>query len=147
MPDSRSEHSKPAAVPSDADMARGRLMQGALKTLLNRVRGARDVLPHLAALEVALGRHGVAAVSGLAPQWVPKMYSQLSSLPISANEPLLLDLQQRLFEALPARPAPVAAASPRSAPPREYLSDFDSGNGMVVGEASHTDFMREIDAV
>lgn len=157
MPDVLKAFASPA-VKLDADMARGRLMHGALQTLLNRVRGARDVLPHLAALETALGRHGLAAVQGLAPMWLPKMYSQLSSLPIGAHEPLLLDLQQRLFVALQARAAPgahrpavssapaVLAVSARSAPPREYLSTFDSDSRMMVAEASHTDFMREIDA-
>ena len=178
MPDVRKAVASPALAPAtrDADLARGRLMQAALKDLLNRVRGARDVLPHLAALETALGRQGVAAIGGIAPLWLSKMYSQLSSLPIAANEPLLLDLRQRLLEAVQPRAAGapykstlnrVAGAagaagaaggtgaasansaspvSPRAAPPREYLSTFDSDSRMMVGEISHTDFMREIDA-
>jgi hypothetical protein len=143
--------------PSGVDLARGRLMQTALKALFNRVRGSREVLPHLAALESALGRQGVAAINGIAPLWLSKMYSQLSSLPIAANEPLLLDLRQRLLEAVQPResaapykpvlasPSAPAPESTRSAPPREFLSTFDSDSRMMVDEISHTDFMREFD--
>jgi hypothetical protein len=158
-PASKTATPGPAALPpSTVDLARGRLMQTALRALLDRVRGSREVLPHLAALESALGRQGVAAITGIAPLWLSKMYSQLSSLPVAANEPLLLDLRQRLLEAvqpresaapykpLPARVSAPAPESPRSAPPREFLSTFDSDSRMMVDEISHTDFMREFDA-
>ena len=44
----------PPIASADADRLRGRLMAHALGRLLDRVRGAREVLPHLAALERGL---------------------------------------------------------------------------------------------
>lgn len=122
-----------AAKAKAANRIRGQLMHMALRDLLNQVRGARDALPHLAALEKALGQKGVAAVSDVAPQWLAKMASQLSTLPIRPDDRELNDLLRRLFSALETR------KEPRIESPR-FLSDFHTDDRIEVNEVSHSVF-------
>ncbi len=124
-----------AALPdpdSPQDRLQARLMQQSLAALLDRVRGARDVLPHLAALERALGERGAAAIAGIPPQWLARMSSQLASLPMPEGDRALQDLQDRLLQALQAarRPPPVMARG-----------DFDPERTVVIREISHSEFM------
>ncbi len=107
----------------------------ALRDLLDRVRGARDALPHLAALEHSLGTKGFSAVDSVPAHWLAKITSQLSSLPIRDDDRELQDLLTRLCNALQIhRDPPPALESPR------YLSDFHSDDRLEVNEISHSAF-------
>lgn len=111
------------------DRLRGRLMQQSLSALLDRVRGARDVLPHLAALEHALGERGTSAIGAIAPQHLTRICSQLSSLPLPEGDQPLQDLQERLLQALEASRRPKADPG------------FDPERTVVIREISHSEFM------
>jgi hypothetical protein len=107
--------SNPPSVPQDpaAERLRGRLMQQSLGQLLDRVRGSREVLPHLAALENSLGRHGTAVIASIPASGLAKICSQLSSLPLPKDDPPLHDLLTRLMDALEAT-RPRRSSSPPS---------------------------------
>jgi hypothetical protein len=115
---------------SPADALRGRLMRASLTTLLDRVNGSRTVLPHLAALEAGLQKKGPAVIDGISRPVLAKICTQLSSLPLASDDQPLQDLMGRLMTALEALQ-----------PPPQFLSDFMTDSKVVVGEASHTDFM------
>lgn len=122
----------PPSAPQDpaADRLRGRLMQHSLTQLLNRVRGAREVLPHLAALENSLGRHGPAVITTIPGHSLAKICSQLSSLPLPKDDPPLHDLLTRLMDALEdTRPTP------------KFLSTFVGESTLVIEDVSHSEFM------
>ena len=119
----------PPTATSGAELVRGRLMQQSLGVLLDRVRGAREVLPHLAALERALGAMGSGAIARLPRTALTKICSQLSSLPLPPNDPPLHDLLSRLLDALE---GPHRAGN--------FLSTFGGNSQLQVSEASHSDF-------
>ncbi|MCC6851279.1 MAG: hypothetical protein GX886_16880 [Comamonadaceae bacterium] len=121
----------PAEACSDAELLRGRLMQRSLRALLDQVRGARDVLPHLAALEGALGEQGAAAVERIPLQFVGKVFRQLRVLPLPEDDAPLQDLVARLQHAL-------RQAGPATT---HRLSPFDPEATVVIMEGSHSDFM------
>lgn len=127
-----------AAKAKAANRIRGQLMYMALRDLLNQVRGARDALPHLAALERALGEKGVAAIDDVPPQWLAKMASQLSSLPVRADDRELGELLRRLFSALEATKAPRIEDA-------RFLSDFHTDDRVEVNEVSHSMFTALLD--
>lgn len=104
-------------------------MAASLRTLLDRVRGSREVLPHLAALETALETHGMAAFQKVQPHWLRRIASQLASLPLPEDDAPLQDLLHRVMDLL---------ESERSA-----LDNvpFDMERTVVIEEMSHTDFM------
>ncbi len=135
----------PAGAAASSDRVRGRLMAQALGKLLDRVRGARDVLPHLAALERGLLDGGTVVIDRVPRQGLAKLCSQLSSLPLPDDDPALHDLLTRLMDVLEGRkPAPPAPARP---PPRPVLHDrddmpFDMERTVVIEEVSHSDFMK-----
>jgi hypothetical protein len=105
-------------------------MQRSLQALLDRVPGAREVLPHLAALETALGKRGPAVIASIAAPGLTKICSQLSSLPLPDDDPTLHDLLTRLMDAL----------DQQRPPPPRFQSTVASHSGLVVSEASHSDF-------
>jgi len=113
-----------------AERLRGRLMQQSLCSLLNRVRGSREVLPHLAALENSLGRHGTAVIASIPAHGLAKICSQLSSLPLPTEDPPLHDLLTRLMDTLEA-----------AQPTPQFLSTFVGEDTLVIQEASHSEFM------
>ena len=123
------------------DRVRGQLMQMALRDLLDQVRGARDALPHLAALEKALGQRGANAVLEVPGHWLAKITSQLSSLPIRQDDRELQELLNRLCAALQVKrdPAPAPIESPR------FLSDFQAEGRIEVNEISHSAFAAAVD--
>ncbi len=125
-----SPEAPPPARAEPASVARGRLMAASLGALLDRVRGAREVLPHLAALELGLRQRGTEAIGRIQPHWLPKICSQLSSLPIPDDDPPLQDLLERLLSAL--------HGDDDSSPLR---SGFDPERTVVIREVSHSDFM------
>lgn len=112
-----------------AERLRGRLMAQSLAQLLDRVRGAREVLPHLAALERGLIERGTPALTGIPGHWLSKICSQLASLPLPSDDPPLHDLLGRLMDAL-----------------EMHRSDGDNSpfnmeRTVIIEEISHTDFM------
>jgi hypothetical protein len=111
-----------------ADRVRGRLMAQSLMQLLDRVRGAREVLPHLAALERALLERGAMAIDMVPAKGLGKICSQLLSLPLPPDDPVLRDLLRRLLGAQEALRAPPA------------YGDFDPERTVVVREVSHSEF-------
>lgn len=102
------------AMPADA--ARAHAMAGSLSRLLDRVRGSREVLPHLAALESALLQHGLAVLDSASVAVLARISTQLASLPVADDDALLHDLQGRLLDAMERRSQPRSAASPSSTP-------------------------------
>jgi len=126
-------HPTPAAAQSadtsGADHLRGRLMAHALGRLLDRVPGAREVLPHLAALERGLLEQGARALASVPGHWLGRICSQLSSLPLPEDDTALHELLDRLTAAQEAQRAE-----------RDNLP-FDIERTVVIEEISHSDFM------
>ena len=117
-------------------------MQQSLSLLLNHVPGARQALPHLAALEAALVEHGTPLLAGMSRPVLAKICRQLASLPVAADDAPLHDLQERLLCALEStqmqRP-PVPKHLHLHAQLHE-LSDFLTEEKLLVAEASFDDF-------
>jgi hypothetical protein len=134
----------PAAAPASSDRVRGRLMAQALGKLLDRVRGARDVLPHLAALERGLIDGGTLVIDSVPRPGLAKLCSQLSSLPLPDDDPALQDLLNRLMDALEGRKPAPASPKPALRPVQQDRDDrpFDMERTVVIEEVSHSDFMR-----
>lgn len=166
MPTHDTPSAPAAASESPVERARARLMALSLRALLDRVRGARDVLPHLAALEAALLQHGLAVLDRATKPSLLRMASQLSSLPVDDHDAVLIDLRQRLHAALrapdappsavapappvrkpaPAPPAPAPRAGASALPSRSSVDAPDEAEaGVYVQEMSHSAFMRIMD--
>lgn len=126
-------------------------MRESLTHLLNKVHGVRQALPHLAALETALDEHGPAVLAGMSRPVLGKLCSQLSGLPLPADDPPLQDLLERLMRALETSPPALPAAlhpAPRVAQRPLHLhdlSDFLTDDKLLVAEASYTDFAAAAD--
>lgn len=117
------------AIADPADRLRGRLMAQALGAVLDQARGAREVLPHLAALERALLESGACATGVVPPHWLGRICSQLASLPLSTEDAALHDLLDRLHVRLNAqRTEWMEGDSP------------DSERTVVIREISHSEF-------
>ncbi|MDH4052936.1 MAG: hypothetical protein OEU93_15290 [Rubrivivax sp.] len=115
-------------------------MQTSLKTLLDRVPGARDALPHLAALEGALLKRGAAAVDAVPPAWLARIHAQLCSLPLPEDDLPLRDLHTRLQARLDRARRPVAPKI--TLPPLEKADpSMDMTRTVVIQEISHSEFM------
>lgn len=111
------------------NLVRGRLMAESLSRLLDRVHGAREVLPHLAALERSLGQWGPSAITGVPAHLLTRMCGQLSSLPLPDDDAPLQDLLKRLLGELQAQQdQPVCGG------------DFDPERTVVIREISHSEF-------
>lgn len=122
----------PAATLRDGatERLRGRLMALGLKGVLDQVRGSREVLPHLAALEAGLAELGADAIKRIPPHWLPKICTQLCSLPLPDEDPVLQDLLDRLMATLKENQRPSTISG-----------DFDPERTVVIREISHSDFM------
>lgn len=105
-------------------------MAQSLGLLLDQARGAREVLPHLAALERSLLERGVAAVEHVPIHWLGRICSQLSSLPLPPQEAPLQDLLGRLMKRLEAQFEDDGHAR----------DGFDPHRTVVIREVSHTEF-------
>ena len=123
--------------PAAGSVARlkGRLMAQSLGLLLDRARGARDVLPHLAALERSLLESGTAAIDHVPTHWLHRTCTQLSSLPLPEEDPPLHDLLHRLMEKLQAQQDQL-----------HVREEFDPERTVVIREISHSEFMAEENA-
>lgn len=134
----------PAAV--RADRVNGQCMQSSLAALLDRVPGSRGVVPHLAALERALGALGASAIESIPPAGLTRICGQLASLPLPDGDGPLEELQVRLMQALAGDgAASVAGVAPGSVKaPVKTVSvgamPFVDSRLLSVGEASMTDF-------
>ncbi len=120
------------APPSAAETERARAISAALTAMLNPVPGSRKVLPHLAAVEADLPRHGLVVLGKVSTPTLVKLAQELATLPVAANNTALHDLQALLLGELDAR----------SRPRREFLSTFVATDRLEVSEGSHTDFMN-----
>lgn len=105
-------------------------MAQSLGLLLDRAPGAREVLPHLAALERGLRERGAGAVAQVPPHWLQRICSQLSSLPMPDQDPPLQDLMQRLLKAV---------AQQRDGDDGDAGSDAE--RTVVIREISHSEFL------
>lgn len=123
-----------APAPGD-DLSRGRSMQRSLRRLLDRVPGSRSALPHLAALEGALGQLGAQAVDQVSAHSLAKMLAQLRVLPLDpADGPIqdLFALVQRVLR-------------PQARERREHqLSPHDPQSTVIITEGSESDFMNAL---
>lgn len=120
-------------------------MQGALAALLDQVPGARGVVPHLAALERALGAVGAGAIESIPLASLARICGQLASLPLPDGDGPLEELQTRLMQALGSGDGSVAVASLpacRNAvkPGTVGAMPFVDSRLLSVDEASMTDF-------
>lgn len=115
-------------------------MAMSLKVLLDRVRGAREALPHLAALEPAL-LQGLAWIDTVSLPVLSRICAQLASLPVADSDTPLQDLQARLLAALERRGSPTAApAAPvLRRPLAPSVAAFD--RTVTVTEISHSEFL------
>jgi hypothetical protein len=141
--------------PLAMDQARAHVMAHSLSRLLDRVRGSREVLPHLAALETALLQRGLAVLDNASVTVLRRISTQLASLPVADDDAPLQDLQLRLLGAMERRvqdtPAPAAPPSGpstvhgpfvSSVAPRPGFGDSVIGQDKVeVRELSHSAFM------
>jgi hypothetical protein len=132
-------HAQPlTATEQSQERLRSALMRQSLSHLLNGAAGARSALPHLSALEAALGEHGTQVLAGMSRLVLAKLCSQLARLPVAADDAPLLDLQERLMQALETAPSPDL---PKERPVQLHgLSDFLTDEKLLVAEASYADF-------
>ena len=129
-------------VPTESELGPG--MLASLTALLDRVRGSREVLPHLAALENGLARHGSAAVQMIPPKALPRLHSQLISLPLDSGDAALKILRARVSAALDGqRVSEAPQPSPAGQP---YLGSFTGDDRLQVTEVSHSSFLAELKA-
>jgi hypothetical protein len=126
--------SAPQAAETGApgDLQRGRLMQRSLHALLNRVAGARAALPHLAALELALGEQGACAVHSISQRGLAKIHTQLRVLPLEPSDGPIQDLLALVQRALRQQ-----ARQQRT----HQLSPHDPQSTVIISETSESDFM------
>jgi hypothetical protein len=142
-------------MPLDPARAHVHVMAGSLSRLLDRVRGSREVLPHLAALESALLQHGLAVLDNASVTVLRRISTQLASLPVADDDAPLQDLQLRLLDAMERRTQSTPAAAPAANGPSTVHGPFVSsvairpgfGDSVIgqdkveVREVSHSAFM------
>ncbi len=117
--------------PADpAERKAGRAMAFSLKCLLDQVPGAREVLPHLAALERGLAAEGPRVLDQVSLPSLKKMGAQLASLPVRPQDLPLRALQVQLLQAI----------ERRSAPPPSYLPSSLDGDRVEVVEISASEW-------
>lgn len=117
-----------------------------LKALLDRAKGSRPVLKHLAMLEIRLRLEGPAMIDTLPLETLRKVVDQLEAvLPYPVPQGVAA-LRARLDVALLARERERQAsiAPPPTMPAGLAPSTFLGESKLVVQEASLTDFDREV---
>jgi hypothetical protein len=123
----------PESPVEPSDRKAGRAMAFSLKCLLDQVPGAREVLPHLAALERGLAAQGPRVLDQMPLPALKKMGAQLASLPVAERDLPLRALQVQLLQTLERRTAPP--------PPSPNFLPTDLGPGKVeVSEVSESDW-------
>jgi hypothetical protein len=129
------EQPDPQAIGSpDPARKAGRAMAYSLKCLLDRVRGAREVLPYLASLERGLSAEGSGVLDTIPLHSLHKMGAQLASLPVKPGDLPLRALQVQLLAALERRATPQPGRRERQEP-QEYQDRQDhwAGHSTFVG--------------
>jgi hypothetical protein len=116
---------------------RGWMMQQSLASLLDRVRGTRQVLPHLAALEVTLGKRGSDAIAQIPPHHLTRICQQLTNLPLPKKDAGLHELLGLLLNTLEVHDQ---AQQQTKDPHAQFLSTFVSDSRLEVSEGSLADF-------
>jgi hypothetical protein len=141
-------------------------MLGELAALLDAVPSSRRVLQHLAVMEQTLKVHGLRGLTRLPEVVLAKARLQLMSLPLQDSHDALAQLLTLLTLSIepPEAPAPAAcdayadtcldtpdevaahgAAHPREAKHSDqFLSSFLTDDKLHVSEASHSEFLREL---
>lgn len=119
-----------------AERLRGRVMAGSLSALLDRVRGSRQVLPFLAALERALIRQGAAEIQRIPPQHLHRIFGQLRALPSDADDEPFKDLMRRVHRQL----------RHHTQAEEHRLAPFDPEATVVISEGSHSEFLDALAA-
>ena len=122
-------------APTAADLIRGRLMQRSLRGLFDRVPESRAALPHLAALEGALGQLGAGAVAVVSRHGLAKIHTQLRVLPLDPADGGLQDLLALVQRALRQQ-----VREQRT----HQLSPHDPESTVVISEGSESDFMNAL---
>jgi hypothetical protein len=128
------------------DRARARVMAMSLKVLLDRVRGSREALPHLAALETVLPAQGLGPLDTMSVTTLSRICTQLASLPVGESDAPLQDLQNRLLAAVARRnPAPAPGAGVTGGNLRSLAATGDGSDAaVVVSEITHSAFMAAL---
>lgn len=130
----------PAAQPGadgiDADRLRGRMMASSLRALLDQVRGSRQAMPHLAALEAALMQKGAGCIERIPPHQLARMHNQLRVLPVSEHDAALMELHERMLRA-----RGVEAPQQQTM----HIAPFDPEATVVISEGSHSEFMNALE--
>lgn len=154
MPASSAQPQRDPPSAASLDPARARVMAVSLTALLDRVRGSRDALQHLAALETALQQQGLKSLDRVSMTALARICSQLASMPVAENDAPLQDLQTHLLSVMERRsrpqvtqsalatPAP-ASALPVRLPPAPAAGGTFTG-AVTVSELSHSAFMRAL---
>jgi hypothetical protein len=124
-----------AAEGNDADRLRGRMMGVSLRALLDQVRGSREAMPHLAALEAALMQKGAGCIERIPPHQLARMHSQLRVLPVSEHDASLVELHERMLRAR-------GGGAPEQT---MNLAPFDPEATVVISEGSHSEFMNALE--
>ena len=122
------------------------LMSTDLKSLLDRAKGSRPVLKHLAMLEIRMRLEGPSVIDALPLETLRKVVEQLEAvLPYPVPQGVAT-LRARLDVALLAREREHLAqvAPPPTMPAGLAPSTFLSDEKLLVREASLTDFDREV---
>lgn len=115
---------------ADGATPRSIAMSRALGAILDQVKGSREVLPLMAALEQSLLTQGLRAIDAAALPSLSRIASQLSALPVADDDKPMHDLQSYLL----ARLAPPDTVSP-------FQSSLISSATLEVSEGSLSDFM------
>lgn len=122
---------RPELPPADpAELKAGRAMAFSLKCLLDQVPGAREVLPHLAALERSVAAQGPRVLDQVSLPSLRKMGAQLASLPVRPQDLPLRALQVHLLQAI----------ERRSEPPPSYRPSALDGDRVEVVEISASEW-------
>lgn len=129
---SRPVHPPP---PGGTPDARSQAMAKSLGAILDRVPGARDALPLMAALERSLLRLGLGAVESASTTSLTRIAAQLATLPVADDDAPMRALQARLL-------AVIGSRAHANGSPQGFLSSFLTESKLEVSEASHSDFMR-----
>jgi hypothetical protein len=114
-------------------------MRDELTGLLDRCKGSRRSLPHLAGIEHALKTQGAGAFDGMPERVLARASQQLEAVltePVSAG---LSDLRSRLVVAQTAAEEGESATT-KNAGPSSFLTD----QKLLVSEGSVSDFMRAV---
>lgn len=124
QPDSDDEQRASGDVTTQPPPSRGQALREAYRTLCQRMDSRpamRQVLPHLAAIERALRKHGSRALHRLPVPVLHRGLTQLTLLQSDDDDPLaganLRVLRLRLIEAIALRSAPAAGADNLPPPP------------------------------